>query len=127
MFGWLAVHGPKRGGRLATSWVEGLQKNLEAFGAVPRKGKAQKWVASGVVVKDGQDWMTAAKTRACGTGGSRGEREHSMTPGDARTFANPTCGASASLVDLCSSYVCDFFAFLSCCCCFYLFSSCDIP
>ena len=38
-----------------------LQKNLEAFGAVPRKGKGRKWVAFVVVVKDGRDWMTAAK------------------------------------------------------------------
>ena len=37
MFGWLAVQGPKRGDRPATSWVDRLQKNLEAFGAVPRK------------------------------------------------------------------------------------------
>ena len=48
-------------GRPATSWVDCLQKNLEAFGAVPRKGKGRKWVAFGVVVKDGRDWMTAAK------------------------------------------------------------------
>ena len=38
-----------------------LQKNLEAFWAVPRKGKGRKWVAFRVVVKDGRDWMTAAK------------------------------------------------------------------
>ena len=37
-----------------------LQKNLEAFGAVLRKGKGRKWVAFGVVAKDGRDWMTAA-------------------------------------------------------------------
>ena len=61
MFGRLAVQGPKRGGRPATSWVDCLQKNLEAFGAVPCKGKGRKWVAFGVVVKDGRDWMTAAK------------------------------------------------------------------
>ena len=61
MFGRLAVQGPKRGGRPATSWVDCLQKNLEAFGAVPLKGKGRKWVAFGVVVKDGRDWMTAAK------------------------------------------------------------------
>ena len=29
--------------------------------AIPRKGKGRKWVAFGVVVKDGRDWMTAAK------------------------------------------------------------------
>ena len=65
MFGRLAVQGPKRGpkrgGRPVTSWVDYLQKNLEAFGAVPRQGKGRKWVAFGVVVKDGRDWMTAAK------------------------------------------------------------------
>ena len=48
MFGRLAVQGPKRGGRPATSWVDCLQKHLEAFGAVPRKGKGRKWVAFGV-------------------------------------------------------------------------------
>ena len=61
MFGRLAVQGPKLGDRPATSWVDCLQKNLEVFGAVPRKGKGRKWVAFGVVAKDGRDWMTAAK------------------------------------------------------------------
>ena len=61
MIGRLAVQGPKRGGRPATSSVDCLQKNLEAFGAVPRKGKGRKWVAFRVVVKDGRGWMTAAK------------------------------------------------------------------
>ena len=49
--------------------------------------------------------------RSCGTGGSRGERKHSITPGDVRTFANPTCGTSARQVDLYSSYACDFILF----------------
>ena len=44
MFGRLAVHGPKQGGQPATSWMDCLQKNFEAFGAVPRKGKGRKWV-----------------------------------------------------------------------------------
>ena len=61
MFGRLAVQGPKCGGRPATSWVDCLQKYLEAFGAIPRKGKGRKWVVFGVVVKDGRNWMTAAK------------------------------------------------------------------
>ena len=52
---------------------------------------------------------------ASGTGGSRGERKHSTAPGDARTFVNPTCNASARLVKLYSNYVCDF--------CFVLFCS----
>ena len=38
-----------------------LQKNLEAFGAIPHKGKERKRVAFGVVVKNGRDRMTAAK------------------------------------------------------------------
>ena len=62
MFQRLAVQEPKRGGQPATSWVDCLQKKLEAVGASPRKGKGRrKWVAFGVVVKDGRDWMTAAK------------------------------------------------------------------
>ena len=61
MLGWLAVQGPKRGDRPATSWVDCLQKHFEAFGAVPRKGKGRKWVAFGVVVKDRRDCITAAK------------------------------------------------------------------
>ena len=36
--GRLALQGP------ATSWVNCFQKNLEAFGAIPRKGKQRKWV-----------------------------------------------------------------------------------
>ena len=55
------MQAPKQRGRPATSWVDCLQKNLEAFGAVPRKGKGRKWAAFGVVAKDGRDWRTAAK------------------------------------------------------------------
>ncbi|CAN0027632.1 unnamed protein product, partial [Ascophyllum nodosum] len=57
----LAVQGPKRGDRPATSWISCLQKNLEAFGAIQRKGKGRKWVAYGAIAKDGRDWMTAVK------------------------------------------------------------------
>ena len=49
-----------------------------------------------------------------GTGGSRGERKHSTTPGDAQTFVNPTCNASARLVKLYSNYVSDFVFVLFC-------------
>ena len=52
--------------------------------------------------------MAAAKNMGMWHRGSRGERKHSIRPADAWTFANPTCGASARLVDLYSSYVCDF-------------------
>ena len=38
-----------------------FQKNFEAVGAVPRKGKRRKWVAFGVLAKDGRDWVTAVK------------------------------------------------------------------
>ena len=58
--GRLAVQGPKRRGRLATSWVDLLRKNLEAFGAIPRKRKGRKWVVFAVVFKDGRESMTAA-------------------------------------------------------------------
>ena len=98
MFGRLAVQGPKRGGRLTTSWVDCLQKNLEAFGAVPRKGKRRKWVAFGVVVKDGRDWMTAAK--------NVGKWHRGVERG-----AKALDSASARLVKLYSNYVCDFVLF----------------
>ena len=76
MFGQLAVQERKRGVRPATSWGDCLQKNLEAFGVVPRKSKGRKWVAFGVVVKDGQDWMTAAsKNVGMGHRGVEGEPE----------------------------------------------------
>ena len=70
MSGRLAVKGPKRGGRPTVSWGDCLQKNLEAIGAIPRKGIGRKWVAFGLVVNDEQDWMTVVRrTWACGTGG----------------------------------------------------------
>ena len=39
MYGRLAVQGPKRGGRPTASWVDCLQKNLDAFGASRAKAK----------------------------------------------------------------------------------------
>ena len=88
-----------------------LQKNHEAFGAIPRKGERRNWVAFGVVVKDGRDWMTAAKNVGKWHKGSRGERKHSIAPGDARTFVNPTCSTSARSETLHSNYVCNFVLF----------------
>ena len=52
------------------------------------------------VVKDRWDWMTVSKNVGMWHRGSRGERKHSITPGDAKTFDNPECGASARLVSL---------------------------
>ena len=60
MFGRLAVQRTKRGGRPAMSWMDCLHKNLEALGVITRKGKGRKWVAFGVVVKDGRYWTAAA-------------------------------------------------------------------
>ena len=58
-----AAGGARTQSRRSTGDVVGglPPEKLEAFGAVPRKGKGRKWVAFGVVVKDGRDWMTAAK------------------------------------------------------------------
>ena len=123
IFGRLAVQEPKRGGRPATSWVDCLHKNLEAFVAVPRKGKRRKWVAFGVVVKDGRDWMTAAKNVGKWHRGPRGERKHSTAPGDERTFVNPRYSASARLVKLYSKYVCGFVLF----CLVAVVSRCFLP
>ena len=38
-----------------------VQKNHEALGAIPRRGKGRKWVAFRVVVEEGRNWITAAK------------------------------------------------------------------
>ena len=61
-----------------------LQKNLEIFEAVPRRGKGRKWVAFGVVVKDGREWITAANNVGMWYRGSRGKRKHSIAPGVGR-------------------------------------------
>ena len=61
MFGRMAMQEPKRGGQQATSWGGCLQKNLETFGAIPRRRKIRKWIAFGIVAKDGRDLMTAVK------------------------------------------------------------------
>ena len=42
-------------------------------------------------------------------------------PGDARTFANPACSASARLVNSSVITCAILFLFLPCCCCFYVF------
>ena len=118
------MQGPKRGGRLATSWVDCLQKNLEAFGAVPRKGKGRKWVAFGVVVKDGRDSMTAAKNMdKWHWGVERGAEalDSAWRRADLRQ-SNVQLQREVTVVKLYSKYVCDF-CFLFCfvlprCCCF---------
>ena len=56
----LAVQGPKQRGLPATSGGSCLQRNIETFEAILRKGKGRKWVAFGISVKDGWDWMTPA-------------------------------------------------------------------
>ena len=84
-------------------------------GGPTQRQRTEEWVAFGVVVvKDGRDWMTAAKNVGMWHRGVERERKHSITPGDARTFANPTCGASARLVNLYSSYLCVQFYFMIC-------------
>ena len=83
------------------------QNKIAFYGAISRKSKeGRKWVVFGVIVKDGWGWMQ--RTWTCSTGGSRRERKSLITPGDARTSTNPTCGPSARLLDSYSSYVCDF-------------------
>ena len=42
--------------------MECLQKNLEAFGVILCEGIGRNWVSFGVAVKDGRDWMAAAKS-----------------------------------------------------------------
>ena len=120
MFGRLAVQGPKRGGRPATSWVHCLQKNLEAFGAVQRNGKKRKWVAFGVVVKDGRDWMTAAKNVGKW---HRGVERGAEALGSAWRRAD----LRQSNVRLYSNYVCDFVLLCLVAVVSRRFSLCDTP
>ena len=123
MFGRQAVQGPKRGGRPATSGVDCLQKNLGAFGAVPRNGKGRKWVAFGAVVKDGQNWMTAVKNVGMWHRGVERGAEALDNSRRRADLGHPTCGASARLVNLYSSYVCGFVLF----CLFAVVSNCFHP
>ena len=123
MFGRLAVQGPKQGGRPTTSGVDCLQKNLEAFGAVPRKGKERKWVAFGVVVKDGRDWMTAAKNVGkWHRGVARGTEalESTWRRADLR---QSNAQRQREVSDLYSIYVCDFVLF----CLVAVVSRCFLP
>ena len=100
MFGRLAVQGAKRRGQPATSWGDSLQKNSRPSRAKTEDGSGSH--SELLSRMDGIGWLLR-RTWACGT---REERNHSITPGNARTPANPTCGASARLVYLYSSYVC---------------------
>ena len=126
MFGRLAVQGPKGGGRPVTSWVDCLQKNLEAVGAVPRKGKRRKWVAFVVVAKDGRDWVTAVKNVGMWHRGVESEAvalENAWRRTDLRQSNVRRQREASEFVQ----YLRVWFCFvLPCCCCFYLFSSCDI-
>ena len=108
IFGRLAMQGPKRGGRPATSWVDCLQKNLEAFGRSRAKVKGGSGSHSELLSRMDGIGRLLRRAWASGTGGLRGERKHSTAPGDARTFVNPTCSISARLVKLYSICVCDF-------------------
>ena len=67
--------------------------------------------------------MTAAKNAGMWHRGVKKGVDHSIAPGGAWTFANPTCGASARLVNLYSSYVCDFVLF----CLVSVVSMCFLP
>ena len=105
MFGRLAVQGPKRGGRPATLGWTASRKISRPSGRSRAKAKDGSGPHSELLSRlDGIERLLR-KTWAFGTQGSRGERKHSIASGDARTFANPTCGASARLVNLFSSYV----------------------
>ena len=89
---WAPGSATAQAGRSTGDVLRGLPpEKPEAFRAIPRKGKGRKWVAFGVVVKDGRYWMTAANNVGMWHRGSREERKHSIMVGDARTSANPAC------------------------------------
>ena len=108
-------------GGLPTEKSRGLRRD-------PAQGQRTEWVAFGVVVKDGRDWMTAAKNMDKWHRGVERGAKHSTAPGDARTFVNPTCNSSARLVKSYSKYVCDFcFLFLFCFASLLLFLGVFLP
>ena len=82
-----------------------LQKHLEAFGAVPHKGKGRKWVAFGVIVKDGRDWMTAAKNVGKWHRGAERGAEAPVSVWRRANLRQSNCSASARLVKFYSNYV----------------------
>ena len=105
------MQGPKRGGRPATSWGDCLQENLEAFGAIPRKDNGRKWVASGVAVKGGRDWIAAAKNVGVWHQGVERGAEALDNAWRRADLRQSNVRTSARLVDLYSSYVRDFVSF----------------
>ena len=124
IFGRLAVQGPKRGGRPATScgWTAS-RKISRPSGWSRAKAKGGSGSHSELLSRMDGIGLLLRRTWASGTGGSRGERKYSTAPGDARTFVNPTCSASARLVKLYSNYVCDFVSF----CLVAVVSRCFLP
>ena len=87
---------------------------------IPLKGKGRKWVAFGVVVRDGRDWMISAKSVRMPHRGIKKRVVALDMPGDGLASTNPTCGARARQVDL---YVCGFVL----CCLYSVVSSCFLP
>ena len=113
IFGRLAVQGPKRGGKPATSWVDCPQKNLEAFGAVPRKSQGRKWVAIGVIVKDGRDWMTATKNMGKWHRGVERGAEGLDSAWRRADLRQSNVQRQREVSEVYSNYVCDCFGFAS--------------
>ena len=121
VFGRLAGQGPKQGGPPVTSWMGCLQKHLDVFGTIPRKGKeGWKRVTFRVVVKDKRDWMTAAKN--VGTW-HRGVKKGAEALGNAWRRADLP---QSNVRRQASGFVVQFCFVLHFCCCFYLFFSCNI-
>ena len=104
-----------------------LQKNLEAFGAVPRKGKGRKWVAFGVVVKDGRDWMTAAKNVGMWHRGVERGAEALDRAWRRADLRQSNVQRQREVSEFIRELRVRFCFVLPCSCCFYVFSSCDIP
>ena len=106
MFGSLAVQGPKRGGRPAMSRGHCLHSRLSGRSRTKAENKngSHPELLSRM---DGIGWLLRRTWASC-TGGSRRAWKYSIAPGESRTSTNPTCGTSTRLMDLYSSYVCDF-------------------
>ena len=68
------------------SWGDCLQNDLKAFEVIRRIGIGRKWVAFGVVVKDGLYWIAVARNVGMWY---RGLEKGANTLDNARRRANP--------------------------------------
>ena len=97
--GWRCNGPSEEVGRRRLGWTAS-RKILRPSGRSRAKAKDGSGLHSELLSRMDGIGRLIRRTWACGTGESRKERKHLITPGDAWTFVNPMCGASARLVNV---------------------------